>query len=262
MKNKLKLSVLFVILLLLVSLGSATFYYNSYEKQKKISKSLEAELNSVKDQRDDILKQLDALNKEKTILQTKVKENDRIFADLSDKLEKEKEAKDLLVNEQKSLADKIEEIEQEKKKLGDTLNDKLQELKELQIRLDAEISEKNELEKKMADLSTARNSAENLDKIVVTPPDTEASIKEEAKEQKQAISSKVLLINREYGFLVLDIGKPSKVALGDVFEVFHENASMGKVKIEKIHDTMSAANFLEGFNINQVSEGDTANRIN
>lgn len=262
MKEKLKLSVFFVILLLLVSLGSATFYYNSYETQKKLSKSLEAELNSVKEQRDNILKQLDALNKEKIVLQTKIKDNDRIVSDLNDKLEKEIQAKDLLADEQKGLADKIEEIDRENKKLGETLNDKLQELKELQTKLDAAVSEKNELEKKVADLSTPKNSPENLDKIVVTPLGPEAGIKEEAKEQKQPLSSTVLLINREYGFLVLDIGKPSGVESGDEFEVFHENASIGKVKIEKIHDTMSAANFLEGFKIDQVSERDIANRIN
>lgn len=249
MNNKAKTSIFFVILLLLISLGSAGFYFFSYTNEKNLRSKLQEELNLVKDEKDKIKNQLEAIKNEKIFLENKVKENEAIISDFNEKFAKEIQAKDLLINEQQSLQLKISELEQEKNKIQTTLNDKLKELLELQNRLDTVLKKRY-------------SQVEELEKIVVTPSESDLGNDDTETFVESSLSSKVILINREYDFLVINIGKNSGVEIGDIFEIIHENESLGNVRVEQVRDVMSAANFQEGFKKDLVSEGDIANRIN
>lgn len=257
MDNKAKASIIFVILLLLVSLGAAGFYFISYKNEKKERVNLEKQLKFEKGEKLKIQKQLDEINKEKAALEEKVRENENLISGLNDKLAEVLQTKELLTQEKETLGNEAIRLKQEKEAVDNALNNKLKELSQLQERLDAVVSEKSELEKKMAESSSVKPVSEQLEKIVVSNQDAP---KEEV--QKPALSANVLLINKEYSFLVLNVGNQSGVEAGNIFEVFKEDKSLGSVQVEKVHDSMSAANFLEGFKRDEVSEGDSAKRIN
>ena len=262
MNNRANISIILVILLLLLSLGATSFYYMSFEKEKKKSRELVEQLDLAKEKKERIEIQLKKINKEKISKETKIKENQELISKLNDKLVQEIKAKELLKTEQDALRNKIIEISQEKKSIQVALDEKLGEIAKLQTQLDTAISEKDELEEEIAELPPAEEGTVDLEKIVITPldfKDTEEEIKEEPK--RPLLSSQVLLINQEYSFLVLNVGQGKGAQVGDVFEVFHGDTSLGRVQIEKAHERMSAANFLPGFNISQVNEGDIANRI-
>ena len=70
------------------------------------------------------------------------------------------------------------------------------------------------------------------------------------------VEGKVLVLNRDYNFAVISLGNRNGIVTGDVFAVFHNNAYLGDVKVEKTHDSMSAAGFLSDSVKNKVSEGD------
>ena len=245
----------------------------SFEKEKKKSRELVEQLDLAKEKKERIEIQLKKINKEKISKETKIKENQELISKLNDKLVQEIKAKELLKTEQEALRNKIIEISQEKKSIQVALDEKLGEIAKLQTQLDTAISEKDELEEEIAELPPAEEGTVDLEKIVITPldfKDTEEEIKEEIKEEivevkeepkRPLLSSQVLLINQEYSFLVLNVGQGKGAQVGDVFEVFHGDTSLGRVQIEKAHERMSAANFLPGFNISQVNEGDIANRI-
>lgn len=245
----------------------------SFEKEKKKSRELVEQLDLAKEKKERIEIQLKKINKEKISKETKIKENQELISKLNDKLVQEIKAKELLKTEQDALRNKIIEISQEKKSIQVALDEKLGEIAKLQTQLDTAISEKDELEEEIAELPPAEEGTVDLEKIVITPldfKDTEEEIKEEIKEEivevkeepkRPLLSSQVLLINQEYSFLVLNVGQGKGAQVGDVFEVFHGDTSLGRVQIEKAHERMSAANFLPGFNISQVNEGDIANRI-
>ena len=148
-------------------------------------------------------------------------------------------------------------VKQEHDDIKNNLRIKIQELRVLQNRLNAAVLERNELRSRISELTLSKNNAENLDKIVVKSSDSTGEI----KRSKPSLSTVVLSVNLEYGFLVLNVGL-SSVELGDVFEVFHRDKSIGRVRVEKIHDTISAADFLDGFDDDRVSEGDIARRMN
>jgi chromosome segregation ATPase len=265
MNKKARTSVIFVILLLLLSLGASGFYYISFEREKQISKELEVQLDIVNQEKNKIETQLRQIDSEKASLDSKLKENLSAISKLNDKLTQEIKARELLKSEQESLRNKIIEISQEKQNMQQSLGEKAKEIDSLKSKLSFALSEKEELKKKVQEQPVVKQEAVNLEKIVVAPANSKQEKIETAPAQKELkrkpLVGEVLLINKEYGFLVLNIGQIDEVAAEDVFDIIHGNLSLGRVKVEKVHERMSAANFQPGFNTNKVSEGDAANRI-
>ena len=145
-------------------------------------------------------------------------------------------------------------------------------------------SRKNELEAKIKDLeekaSQAQSQGVELGKIVVSPEATAgaAAVVPAAKaaaRQKQAkkaaaptavpiattagvsgLEGKVLVINRDYSFVVINLGSKDGVNVGDVFSIYHNNKYIGDVKVEKVHDSMAAAGFVSSDIKDKINEGD------
>ncbi|MDD5006109.1 MAG: hypothetical protein PHS93_06380 [Candidatus Omnitrophica bacterium] len=256
--NKAQALFFFIIFISVISLGLAGFYFISYKYENKTRKETEEQLDILKKEKDALQKQLEDVNREKIILEDKVNENDKIVAELKERLDMETQAKEVLMGEEDSLQNELFRIQQETKDVKETLLAKNEELARLQKRLNAVILERNELRKRISESSSSDNGAEDLDKIVVSP---ESSVREN-KQKKPPFSTEVLLVNEEYGFLVLNAGLPNNVERGDIFEIFHKGVSLGRVSVEKINDTICAADFLKGFKKDQVGEGDIAKRIN
>ncbi|MFC1708586.1 hypothetical protein ACFL2J_00805 [Candidatus Omnitrophota bacterium] len=289
MNNKGKVAVFFVILLLILSLGATGFYYISFEKERRMRVELEGQLSSAQDDKKAIEIELNEISEEKASLETKIEENKGFISKLNDKLAAEIKTKELLKHEQGGLLKKITEITEGKRSMQEVLDEKLQEITALQNKLDAAISEKTGLSQESEDLSFLKEDAVDLERIVVAPTISEAPrqgigqevenevvevdeepgempeetprIELEKEAKRPAISCEVMLINREYNFLVLSVGEVDGVKEGDVFEIYRADTSLGQVRIEKVHERMSAANFLPDLFIAQVSEGDKAERL-
>ena len=88
-------------------------------------------------------------------------------------------------------------------------------------------------------------------------------IKEIAAMPKEKLSHEgsVVLINHEYNFLIIDLGSNDGVATGDAFDVLQGGISIGRIKIEKLHESLSAASFLEGFKVDLVKEEDRVKSV-
>ena len=71
------------------------------------------------------------------------------------------------------------------------------------------------------------------------------------KEQKQEnpaqaakpLEGKVTVINKEYNFAVINLGQKDGINTGDQFTVSRDGKVIGEIKVEKVHDSMSAAGF-------------------
>ena len=59
------------------------------------------------------------------------------------------------------------------------------------------------------------------------------------------LEGRVLVINREYNFIVVDIGVDDEVELGGYLTIFRNGKYVGEAQIEKIYDTMSAATIIK-----------------
>ena len=110
------------------------------------------------------------------------------------------------------------------------------------------------VQKKLDDLQTANQSLSKqvedlqakkeveLDKIVVKP-----GVEAEGK---------VLVVNKEFNFIVVAAGNNKGITPGVTFGVFRNNKLVAKATVEKVYETMSAANILP--DSGEIKEGDIA----
>ena len=67
----------------------------------------------------------------------------------------------------------------------------------------------------------------------------------------------VVVVNREYDFIVMNLGKNHGLAVGQEFQIVRGSEVLGRVKVEKVYDELSAAAILPDSKKSSIREGDT-----
>ena len=76
-------------------------------------------------------------------------------------------------------------------------------------------------------------------------------------EQKKKRDGKVLLVNKDYNFILIDLGVVDGVYEGQIAKVFRNGAAVCSVRIEKLYEKMSSAVLLEGTKkVSDISQND------
>ena len=186
-------------------------------------------------------------------LEGKLRESDNRIAELTGELEKERAARESASSDLEQINSDLEEQKELRSELESKLEKVTNELRLAQDRLASLDSQKTDLEAEALDKDA---SEVELGKIVVKD---EAAV--EAENQIVATSAaqlegKILVLNKEYNFAVINIGSKDGVALGQLFSIYRGENYLGDVKVEKLHDSMAAAGFLVEDVKNKVREGD------
>ena len=64
-----------------------------------------------------------------------------------------------------------------------------------------------------------------------------------------------MVVNKEYSFIVTDIGQDQNIQKGMKFDVMDGPKFLGQAEIDKVYDTMSSAAILPGGKINDMKKG-------
>ena len=212
----------------------------------KDKRRLEKELNSNKKAKEETETKIKDLSAKVKELSSQIKEEkDKSKAAILDLAAKKKEALNIkgeLETERKeklSISKKLEEIQTDYDKAKRDLVNLKNQKKTLQDRL-------SDLEEKSVDLDT----------IVVNPDVTTGSRSTTITEPaRQLLRGSVLVVNKEYSFVVTDLGQKDGAKKDMVFEIREGTRRVGKAKIDKVYDTMSSANILPGSEINNIKKG-------
>lgn len=282
MNNRGKALAFLVILLIsfgFAMLGTTAYYFISYEKEKKAHAEMARQLSDLSQQRDGLQKQFQEAEAAKQALENIINEQKQRIATLNQEITTANTARETLSKEKQDLAAALQGTQQEKRGLEESLSVKLQEAESLKRQLQSLIDEKQRLEARIATQQASQtegqsaSATEELEKIIVATPTASEEVQATGQGMpmmgsdiaagftQQGLSGTVLLINQEYEFIIISVGANAGVKVGEIFEVFHNDKSIGSVQIEKLHDTMSAAKFLTGFQLGHVNEGDRATRI-
>ena len=275
---KMRMFILIVLIIISLLLAGGAFYLLQKERAKTL----------------DLQGQLDDLNSKQKMTEMRLEESKKMISTLESKLQDAQAQIDTLTSElQQEKNIKLEalgqieqlksELEQQKKlrsNLEKNLSDAQAELKNIQARLKDMEGKKAELEKKIEEFQAKyegerKTEGVQLGKIVVSPegaqiqegPATDIQAQEAAPqtvsglEQTGALSlgtleGKVLVVNKDYNFAVINLGSKDGVNIGQVFSVLHNDNFIGDIKIEKVHDSMSAAGFLSADIKDNINEGD------
>jgi myosin heavy subunit len=187
---------------------------------QKVMDSIAQELVREKNDKAQIVENLKAIKGENAFLSRQLKNlNNRKF-DLEKKLQQTQEEKD-------ALARRMDEMEA---MLSDKLNyvDKIRD----------QLSSARQVKEKASDLETKDDSQDQsvkLPAIVVRPQSTTSGSRDSLGQ-----GGKVVAINRDSNFLIIDLGDNAGVKQGDNFHVYRGNQSIALLQVIQVRSNISA----------------------
>ena len=75
------------------------------------------------------------------------------------------------------------------------------------------------------------------------------------------MQGQVIVVNREYDFIVVNLGSNQGLTLGQEFHIVRGDQVLGRVKVEKLYDELSAAAILPNSDKDAIREGDAVRPI-
>lgn len=257
MSNRGKILVVLLVFLILISLSltAATFYF--FQKEKVKVDSMQGELEGLSTKQRIAEKRFEEANKLVAQLKNQLQElNDRNGL-LNTELEAEKRSRQEAVREAERLKVLLTQKETTEQDLKDRLTQAQQEMEKMKGQLKVIENEKGELEKK---LEQAKIGRVELGEIVVgqeAPLSADTAETKEVKQRKVSpLEGKILVINRDYDFVIINLGSRNGLKTNNQFSVYHQDKYIGDIKVEKVHDSMSSASFVSSDIKDKINEGD------
>lgn len=266
--GKLLVPLLGVLTVLAMGVAAAAVYLQLQEREKRQAK--EKELRLALAENDDLKSRIDEVQQQKTHVEGELANVRTELTQLQTDLAKAVKAQDTLTQ---SIDDREKEIARLTKDLesarGDAkqVTEKLTELKTRHDEDQRQLSDlgraKSELESKVLELS-AQPTVE-LDKVMVgssAPTPTSGTVMPVSVSAADASTNgQVVVINRDYDFIVMNLGKNHGLSIGQEFQVVRGTEILGKVKVEKVYDELSAATILPESKKDTIREGDTVKAL-
>ena len=182
------------------------------------------------------------------------------------------------VQDKETLAKSVEDREKEIARLAKDLEQSQSDAKRITTQLSEIQSAHDLMKQQLADAEKAKGDLESkvmelskrptveLDKVLVTneeeaPGGGMAVPVSTAATGSSLAEGQVVVVNREYDFIVMNLGKHHGLSVGQEFQVVRGGEILGKVKVEKIYDELSAAAILPDSKKENIREGDTVRAL-
>ncbi len=225
------------------------------------------------------------LQKTEVKLSQTEQEKDQISKQLNEMVavkEQIKVERDKAKEEAQRLSTELEKEKREKKQLEQKLEEKQKTALDLMKQLQDEKAEKEKLGKQLTTLqqqtaSGSSNSADLLAKLqkaqeekdmltrklreMSSTPEAPVKIRDIIVQADQKFSGTVLTVNREFNFVVVDIGEVDGLVKGTELIVHRGKKLIGKIRVEKVYDKMSAATIIPKWTQDEIKEDDSVKKF-
>ncbi len=264
MLEKVKSPIVVFIVLIFVSLSFAGAVFYLLQKERAKNLSLQEDLDSLRIKHDAIETKLGEYQKTISQLELKLKVAQTNVDTLTGALEQDKKQKQEALDQLGQLKADLEQQKGLRANLETKLGQAQKDAEKNQAQLKEIESIKSQLEVKIKDLEAQAKpqqqaQAQGVELGTIIIGSEGSSVATEKPKEKAAVRSlegKVLVVNKDYNFVVINLGSKDGVSAGDAFTLYHDNKNIGDIKIEKIHESMSAADFTAASIKDAASEGD------
>jgi len=236
--------------LIILLIGSSGYLLAAKTNLEKLNSLLNQQLKRALTEKASMKSELEETIAIKDELQVRVDEAMQEALVLAGQIEEEKRIKDEALAQMEAAVGQMEGLEnqvklerKEKQRLAVTLKNAENKNEKLESDLGQLKLAKKSLEKKLKDALKRRGV--KLDKIVVSP-----------KEKAGAPQGRVLVVNREFDFVVVNLGESDGLEVGTALEILSDGQVIGKAEVEKIYGNMSAAVILPETQKQSLKEGD------
>ena len=267
--GKMLVPLLAILVVLSMGVAAVAIVLQMQEREKRQAK--EQELYQSQSENDELKSKLQAMEQDKVRAEESLASTRKDLTQAQDELAKAVDAKETLSRsvedrerEIARLTKDLDQTRQEAKQAGKQLAD-LREERDTAKRQLADVEQaKQDLETKVMEL-TEKPTVE-LEKVLVTPdqvagggsaqPGAAPSVVMPASASTGPNAGQVVVVNREYDFIVMNLGKNHGLSVGQEFQIVRGTQVLGKVKVEKVYDELSAAAILPESQKNNIREGD------
>ncbi|MDD5059770.1 MAG: hypothetical protein PHY35_01455 [Candidatus Omnitrophica bacterium] len=240
-------------ILFLVSLAAAGGLFYLYQKEHAQNIILQGQISDLEKRQTLTEGKLNDTKKMAAELQLRLQESKSKVSNLTDEFDKEKIAHAEALSQLEQFKSDLEQQKAVRQDLENQLKSAQEDAKKIKKELSSIKQQKTELEEKLKNMEAEANSVElgtvviNNDEPVVTvdnPPKAEKQAKPAKKSAKtKSLEGRIMVVNKEFNFVVVNLGSKDGVKVGDEFTVVSGGKSIGSIKIEKVHESMSAAGF-------------------
>lgn len=255
-----------LIIMIVVSLALAAVGFSLFQKEHVKNIQLVNQVQELTTKQKIAEAKLNEAQKALAGFEIKLKDSTAQISALNSQLQEEKTAKEEALARMTQMQDDLEQQKIMRSDLEKNLTKAQEDVRSIKVQLRNINAEKARLEEKLKTLE-AKSDVE-LGKIVVSPESSQAGAQVEKTGKAvqapaagsavatQGLEGKVLVLNKEYNFVVINLGAKDGLAAGELFSVYRGNTYLGDVKVEKVQDVMSAAGFVADGVKNKVKEGD------
>jgi len=254
-----------VLAALSMAVAAVAIVLQRQEYQKRQAK--ERELTLAIGERDALRNQVEELQRVKSRIEEDVAGARRDLAEAQGKIAQATEAQQTLSRwlEERDqhvaqLTQQLEQARSESRQAAAKLSELQTERETIRKQLSELQRTKGDLESKMTELS--RRPTVELEKVLVTDARAPASkVSPAVPAARRSPDGQVVVINREYDFIVMNLGKNHGLSIGQEFQVVRGDAVLGRVKVEKVYDELSAAAILPESRKDEIHEGDAVKAL-
>ena len=266
--QKPRISTLVLAVALVTSVVAALNFYVGRNAERAKRVWAEDQLQRITRAKEAMEKERDELASAKQALEQQLTDVTSQAKAVADELAQEKRAREALTAELGELREQSDEAKgqldrerREKLVLTEDLAKAKQSYQALSNELTTLRQAKEALEKRVKEMLAAR--AKEAEKIVVTPPLAPAipAMRPPGNPAAKMLTGKVLVVNREFSFVVANLGSKDGIRAGSRFELLRSGQRVATAEVEKIYDNMSAANLLGEEKKQDVKEGDEVRLI-
>lgn len=258
-KGAILLPILVVLIIISLAIVGGLVYF--YQKEHAQNIQLQEQIIELEKRQKITEDRLSESKKTAAEFQLKLQETRNQVDSLTEELTQEKSAH----TETSNKLDQFTKDLAQQKSLRQDLEDKLNQLQEDSRKTKEQLKliqqQKTELEEKIKNAEVGEGGVE-LGKVVVNNDanvsvvnpskgkiqDFESKVtkvnRKEKVPQLKVSEGKVMVVNKEFNFAVINLGSKDGIKLGDEFSVLSNSGNpIGDLKVEKVHESMSAAGF-------------------
>ena len=255
-----------VLATLAIGVSAVAIVLQMRERDRRVA--VERELVIAQTEREELKSQLQDVTQQKASAEQQLAMAQADLTKTKTDLDAAITAKDALT---RSIEDRQKEIERLTKDLEQARTDR----KQLASDLDQLRSQRVGLQRQVQDLESAKSDLQSkvmelsehptveLDKIVVGDTPQSSTVRSDyaapapvSLTDAKGGDGQVIVVNREYDFVVMNLGKNHGLSIGQEFQILRGADVVGKVKVEKVYDELSAAAILPESNKDLIQEGD------
>ncbi len=249
-----------LVALALVGAGAAGI---ALQQERNLRTAAEHQLSLVKADIEQLQRQIGDVRAANLALETELSHTKSQAEEIAQQLTQERQAKELLAKSVDERQHEIDRVGKDVEQLRSERKGLLDQIAQLNAQQETWKGQLAELEKSKTDLETkvlelSGQPTVELDKVVVNSGEAAAKPILPSTSNREG---QVIVVNREYDFIVMNLGKNHGLEIGQQFQVVRGTEVLGWVKVEKIYDELAAAAILPQSKKDQIREGDVVKAL-